>query len=318
MEKQNYHLKFERIASKHAPGIGQIIDQHSGETLIREVEAEFASKLITAYNEKYGPREFSESDFRTLFAHHEHLVKQYGNQEMIESVNTLFRALIDNRSIKYNGSHSFTEGSDPIPDPEYSIDEQLEAIRQWIDVHNYAGSPSMRVKDPGILWAIQKNLQAIKRWRESPVMHDIDCEKVIEDLVTVIKQIVYDDSDGKIRIGIRGDEEAPTSTNSAIQNAEAALGMLRALKEKRDKQPLKPSNYKLYTKEESQQSTPDEGRMEFKKVVIPNADPAMVRHHNQKVFGVDYPTEKDLLRYLCEVFNLNQAESIINAIKLLK
>lgn len=74
------------------------------------------------------------------------------------------------------------------------------------------------------LLAIKDNLLAIKRWREGPVMKDIDCEKVIKDLVKVIN--VYEATASHTR---------SLSQTSAIQNAEAALGMLQALKEKREK-----------------------------------------------------------------------------------
>jgi hypothetical protein len=74
------------------------------------------------------------------------------------------------------------------------------------------------------LLAIKENLLAIKRWREGPVMKDIDCETVIEDLLDLAKswarQLNFYDKDVQRKV--------------AIQNAEAALGMLRALKEKRE------------------------------------------------------------------------------------
>lgn len=55
---------------------------------------------------------------------------------------------------------------------------------------------------------ILENLISIKLWNDHPEWHNVDVEKVIEDLVT-----------------LASDEQHPY-----IQNAEAALGMLKAYK----------------------------------------------------------------------------------------
>jgi hypothetical protein len=127
-----------------------------------------------------------------------------------------------------NSAHSFTEGADheDFPVREYipsgaeeqpTLDEQIAFIETCLKDKEY------------VAWAyttfrqIKENLLAIKRWSSNPLFDQLDLEKVLSDLVHDMKSIratqtwenvVYD---------------------SHIQNAEAALGMMQAFREKRNK-----------------------------------------------------------------------------------
>lgn len=94
--------------------------------------------------------------------------------------------------------------------------------------------------------AIKENLIAIKRYRETPKY--IDSEKVIEDLLDVLKKAANTHGGHFLRTG-------QTEYDNAIQNAEAALGMFKALgiKDKRGHigTPLTPKgDHKVMTQEQ--------------------------------------------------------------------
>lgn len=81
-----------------------------------------------------------------------------------------------------------------------SLDAQIAFIRQ--ERKNADGPDEVMYQE------ILENLISIKLWNDHPEWHNVDVEKVITNLVTLI-----------------GDEQHPI-----IQNAEAALGMLQAFK----------------------------------------------------------------------------------------
>lgn len=122
---------------------------------------------------------------------------------------------------KENSAHSFTEGSDVSLKP--TIDQQIKAItdieKRLTQKYDISRQESESIR------AIKENLIAIKRWNESPVYHNVDVEKVIEDLIEYVKPLVPHDL------------QRAEYRKSCLQNAEAALGMLQAFKEKRDTPP---------------------------------------------------------------------------------
>lgn len=124
----------------------------------------------------------------------------------------------------------FTEDSDFDPRTKISeefnrisIDDQIKFItRRKARLADARGFPM------ALHTAIEENLKAIKRWREGPVMN-IDYEKVIEDLLPAAKTLLEFDSEA-----LHSQPKVKEAIKSSIQNAEAALGMLQALKEKRE------------------------------------------------------------------------------------
>lgn len=84
-----------------------------------------------------------------------------------------------------------------------SLDDQISHVRH-LRSQCVQGLDYMEVMYQEIL----ENLIPVKLWNDHPEWHNVDVEKVIEDLVT-----------------LASDEQHPY-----IQNAEAALGMLKAYK----------------------------------------------------------------------------------------
>jgi hypothetical protein len=108
------------------------------------------------------------------------------------------------------------EDMNPAPAEEQpTLDEQIEWLRVLSSV--------MAVDSDRIIRVIKENLLSIKRWNSNPLWKQMDVEKVITDLLKVIS------------IFEKTGQHNGISKTSAIQNAEAALGMLQAFKENRDK-----------------------------------------------------------------------------------
>jgi D-sedoheptulose 7-phosphate isomerase len=152
-----------------------------------------------------------------------------------------------------NSAHSFTEGMDlgrtnstqeldsdrPAPAEEQpTLDEQIK----WLDkMHELSRTqyPKKHQDQPDspyekMLKSIKENLLAIQRWNRNPLWKQMDVEKVITDLLKVIS------------IFEKTGQHNGISKTSAIQNAEAALGMLQAFKEERDKPANIPEGVKKH------------------------------------------------------------------------
>lgn len=115
----------------------------------------------------------------------------------------------------------------------------------------------------------------IKRWREGPVMKDIDFEKVISDLKELAEEL---------------NTEIAISEHPAIQNAEAALGMLQALKEKR---------YNNFSKSEHD----DSGEIPiFNPVEFAQMNPALPRGEHKR-YLIPVEKHKELVDDIAEKLN---------------
>jgi len=150
------------------------------------------------------------------------------------------------REISKNSAHSFTEGMDlgrtnsakelsdelhPPSEEQPTLDKQIK----WLDeLYALAKTPrkiggelqSVRSSDgpyETMLKSIKENLLAIKRWGSHPLFDQLELEKVIMDLLTIVKE--YSPQRGPDDYAYR----------SEIQNAEAALGMMQAFVKKREK-----------------------------------------------------------------------------------
>jgi hypothetical protein len=102
-----------------------------------------------------------------------------------------------------------------------SIDQQIELLKEMRRILDQKYL-STRAHDKASR-AIIENLLAIKRFSQSTALHNVDVEKVIEDLLEPAKNYIEERS---------SEEEA--NNDPSIQNAEAALGMLQAFKKERD------------------------------------------------------------------------------------
>lgn len=95
-----------------------------------------------------------------------------------------------------------------------TLDQQIEYITIERISEHFKDSDT----DEAMCLAIKENLIAIKRWNQNPLWSQMDVEKVIEDLVADLRLVSGMDC----------------KATASVQNAEAALGMLQAFKEKRD------------------------------------------------------------------------------------
>lgn len=154
-----------------------------------------------------------------------------------------------------NSAHSFTEGMDlgrtnspdelletKVPEDDSSIDDQIKFMNDILKLSrvNYtridgriqaSGQKSEDIpysKHEKIYKSIINNLQAIKRFNNSPALHDVDVEKVIMDLLHfshyAVKHMTQDHLVGY---------DFP-ALHDKLMNAEAALGMLQAFKKQRE------------------------------------------------------------------------------------
>lgn len=109
--------------------------------------------------------------------------------------------------------------------PEPTLDQQIEFVKRQIGYYQEMEKPNVgrslgQAYRSQMFNSIATNLKGIKRWNETPVYHNVDVVKVIEDLV----------KDLQTAVGLGG--ENPNLVVS-IQNAEAAIGMINAFKQQR-------------------------------------------------------------------------------------
>lgn len=123
-----------------------------------------------------------------------------------------------------NAAHSFTEGSEVPQTKTPTIDEQIEFTRQSL----------LRVGESPVMTAILENLIAIKRWNETSAYHNVNVVKVIEDLLYCAT-----------KLPLALSYEQRSRYRSAIQNAEAAIGMINVFKQERHA-PSKEVEYEAY------------------------------------------------------------------------
>lgn len=102
-----------------------------------------------------------------------------------------------------------------------SIDQQIEFVSS-------IRSQKLVFDPDSILKQVEENLISIKRWNQNTLWSQLDIDKVLKDLSSALQDAANKHGNVDVR-------EAPTSWLAAIENAEAALGMLKAFKEKRDK-----------------------------------------------------------------------------------
>lgn len=213
--------------------------QHYGGYLVAEsAPAEIARQMVEAYNYVYGCT--SNKDKACT-----------GGCMCCQAKGMAFSKGIPEGNIWHeNSAHSFTEGHDPHTTDENigktvaevyrkpSIDEQIE----WLADLNkkLTNDYDITKKDFDNIRDISENLQAIKRWREGPVMKDIDCEKVIKDLLEFSHYAVKNLDKSNL------EEYDFPKLHDNLMNAEAALGILQALKEKRDIPTIKPGEYNIF------------------------------------------------------------------------
>lgn len=180
-------------------------------------------QLINAYNEKYAPKQLP---IKTIIVDKDiplcrlnfliQIVDNSGNVyvEFKRDGNLIFYAP---KEVKENSAHSFTEGSEAHQASDYptpTIDDQIEMVASLLKTDISEGRKVL-------LRSINENLLGIKRWSQNPLWSKLDVEKVIEDLIAVI------------HVWEQTGSYSTTDKTSSIQNAEAALGMLQAFKEKR-------------------------------------------------------------------------------------
>jgi hypothetical protein len=159
-------------------------------------------QIIDAYNEKYCPKQGnSANSFISNF-----------DPEFVKEVNKKGDELDMKTFLLPNSAHSYTEGSDHTHGTIVTLDGQI----QWLNSISkyYRTTPGKEA-----ISSIMENLLGIKRWNQNPLWKNMDVEKVIEDLIQHI-----DDCN----------PDSATYKHESVQNAEAALGMLRAFKSERD------------------------------------------------------------------------------------
>lgn len=140
-------------------------------------------------------------------------LNEYGGHIIAESLPPgIAQQLVDVYNEKY-AQQSFT------PRESSTIQDQIE----WITDRKII----VDKKELHIVDAIIENLIAIKRWNQNPLWSQLDLEKVLID-------IIQDMNDAINKYGNRDDRSAPEKWIDHNQNAEAALGMLQAFKEKRN------------------------------------------------------------------------------------
>lgn len=118
-----------------------------------------------------------------------------------------------NRQPPYLADEVGTRSMDDKP----SIDQQISFMSSLISDKAQSGK--------AILNGVKNNLIAIRNWQNSTVYHNVDVQKVIEDLKENLEMCM--------KVG-RTSFDRDEAADKAIQNAEAALGMLQAFKDKRD------------------------------------------------------------------------------------
>ncbi len=166
------------------------VEHYGGFIIAESLPPDVAEDIVQLYNEKYAPK--SAHSFTEGF-------DQYGGSKPSAA-----KVYITNNRTEDFFSKSLIK--------EMSIEKQIE----WISDVN-------RPFNPVAASVIKENLLAIKHWNESPVYHNVDVVKVIEDLIEAFVS-TYPEGEGR---------QYAETKHTAVQNANAALGMLQAFKEKR-------------------------------------------------------------------------------------
>lgn len=243
MENKNYYPV--KLDKKHGSAIVSDIDpmrttytnvdkqwelSYYGGHIIAESlpSKEVAQQFVDAYNEKYCdnpyriivPAEVVENGLSNTW--NECLIVRIKDADHVASLAT--KKGYEYIGEKINDHYEFYAVSTA---RNTTIEDQIEFVDE------------LKSGNKDLILAIKKNLIAIKRWNESPAIHNVDVEKVIEDLLNVIWSFVQTGSFNK------------TEKDNSVQNAEAALGMLRAFKQQREAKPNKEKHQQPLTLKET-------------------------------------------------------------------
>lgn len=200
-------------------------DQYGGFIIAESIPSGIAQALVDAYNEKYGctskdkPCTGGKMCCQSKISHH----------EWVEQENKLS----ENSFIKNLEMDSVTNDKSVFEQNKPTIEQQIHFMEVCLKNDHVATSNWEEEAQ-----AIIKNLQAIKRWNETPAYHGkIDVEKCLDDLVTYAKNVMNGLAhNGEKIVPHYMDDDANDGQRlrDAIVNGEAALGMLQVFKEERE------------------------------------------------------------------------------------